>query len=216
MKIALNLSTVVGLLLLAAGAHAQTAPGGEAKPAEPKPTEAKPAPTKPGEAKPAEAKPGATPPPPAGAGTEAAPAEGEPEEPAAPGDAAGQPALPPGPATTAAGVGAPPLFPEPASDANALKQQGADRPGARAGEKDSGVFAEDWWSHSRPVLELHGYLRARFELFHHFSLGRVDSPQTALWPRPADDSYVDEQQIRQGGSTLCTPDEVDRGTDDSY
>src|SRR5206468_8080339 len=26
------------------------------------------------------------------------------------------------------------------------------------------VFAEDWWSHARPVFEIHGYFRTRGEL----------------------------------------------------
>lgn len=54
------------------------------------------------------------------------------------------------------------------------------------------VFAEDWWTHSRPVIELHGYFRVRAELFHNFSLGRVDVPNAALWPQPADNSYIDQ------------------------
>jgi uncharacterized protein (TIGR04551 family) len=54
------------------------------------------------------------------------------------------------------------------------------------------VFAEDWWTHARPVLELHGYFRVRAELFHGFALGRIDSPENALWPQPADNSYVDQ------------------------
>lgn len=56
----------------------------------------------------------------------------------------------------------------------------------------SEVFAEDWWTHARPVLELHGYLRLRAELFHNFSLGRVDVPSAAFWPQPSDNSYIDQ------------------------
>lgn len=58
--------------------------------------------------------------------------------------------------------------------------------------KSNEVFAEDWWTHTRPVLELHGYFRLRAELFHNFSLGRVDVPNAALWPQPADNSYIDQ------------------------
>lgn len=44
--------------------------------------------------------------------------------------------------------------------------------------------------HSRPVFELHGGLRARAELLHNFSLGRVDAPALALWPQPVDNTYT--------------------------
>jgi uncharacterized protein (TIGR04551 family) len=59
------------------------------------------------------------------------------------------------------------------------------------------VFSEDWWSHTRPVLELHGYFRTRGELFHNFALGRHNSPTDAqnLWPQPLDHSYVDEKGV---------------------
>lgn len=65
--------------------------------------------------------------------------------------------------------------------------------GGQIGANPNEVYAEDWWSHARPVLELHGYFRMRAELFHNFSLGRVDPPDTALWPVPPDNSYRDEQ-----------------------
>lgn len=71
--------------------------------------------------------------------------------------------------------------------------------------KPNEVFAEDWWTHARPVLELHGYFRLRAELFHNFSLGRVDVPDAALWPQPPDNSYIDQS----GGMhqvKLCGPD----------
>jgi len=94
-----------------------------------------------------------------------------------------------------------------------LKKQGDQRPGAATA--NDAVFAEDWWSHARPVLEMHGYFRVRAELFHHFSLGRVDLPTQAMWPRPADNSYVALNQQRQAiGSVLCTPEEVDAGDND--
>jgi uncharacterized protein (TIGR04551 family) len=53
------------------------------------------------------------------------------------------------------------------------------------------VYADDWWMHSRPIFELHGYLRVRAELFQNFSLGRLDPPGVSLWPQPADNSYTD-------------------------
>ncbi len=52
------------------------------------------------------------------------------------------------------------------------------------------VYAEDWWTTARPVVEIHGYFRTRAELFHNFALGRADPMNLALWPQPADNSYV--------------------------
>src|SRR5262249_21344182 len=62
---------------------------------------------------------------------------------------------------------------------------------ASIGANPREVYAEDWWVRSHPVLELHGYLRVRAELFHGFALGRADTPENALWPQPADNSYTD-------------------------
>ncbi len=59
------------------------------------------------------------------------------------------------------------------------------------GAKPSDVYAEDWWSHTRPIFEIHGYYRVRAELFHNFSLGRKDAPGSQFWPQPADNDYVD-------------------------
>ena len=58
------------------------------------------------------------------------------------------------------------------------------------GADPKAVYAEDWWVHSRPVFELHGVLRARAELLHNFSLGRIDRPDLALWPQPVDNAYT--------------------------
>ncbi len=60
-----------------------------------------------------------------------------------------------------------------------------------AAATDKAVRSTDWWTHSRPVFEIHGYFRVRAELFQNFSLGRKDPPGTAMWPRPIDDGYVD-------------------------
>jgi uncharacterized protein (TIGR04551 family) len=68
---------------------------------------------------------------------------------------------------------------------------------------DDSVLAEDWWSHSRPVFEIHGYFRTRAELFHNFSLGRRDTPDAATWPQPIDNSYTDSKNTGQG-QKLCT------------
>lgn len=69
--------------------------------------------------------------------------------------------------------------------------RGSDRNHGEVGAKPSDVFAEDWWNFGRPILELHGYFRVRAELFHNFSLGRIDPPDAALWPQPPDNSYRD-------------------------
>ena len=82
-----------------------------------------------------------------------------------------------------------PAEPKAAPPAEAPAEASAEeKPAPKQGE----VFAEDWWTHARPVLELHGYFRLRAELFHNFSLGRVDVPNAALWPQPADNSYIDQ------------------------
>jgi uncharacterized protein (TIGR04551 family) len=63
------------------------------------------------------------------------------------------------------------------------------------GAAPSMVYSEEWWSHTRPVLELHGYFRTRGELFHNFFLGRRDDPfdsadrRQYLFPQPLDNSY---------------------------
>src|SRR5262249_58699449 len=103
-------------------------------------------------------------------------------------------------------------------------QQGQPAPAAKPGgpsavperKSEESVLAEDWWSHARPVFELHGYFRTRAELFHNFALGRIDPPDTAVWPQPADNyfvAYPSQQPI--GSSRLCTPSEAGfGGTDD--
>lgn len=101
-------------------------------------------------------------------------------------------------------------FPNPAEDQKALEKQGAERPKDIETER---VFAEDWWSHTRPTLELHGNFRVRASLYHNFSLNRLDSPGAALWPRPADDAY--SVQGRDYGAYACTADETKSGSNDS-
>ncbi|MFC1641385.1 TIGR04551 family protein [Myxococcota bacterium] len=64
------------------------------------------------------------------------------------------------------------------------------------------VYAEDWWSHARPVFELHGYYRLRAELFHRMALGRLDSPNQSLFPQPIDYGYSDGAS--EWGPRLCT------------
>jgi len=86
----------------------------------------------------------------------------------------------------------------PFHDQQALVNQGDQRPpGESSGEigaKPNDVYSDDWWGHTRPIVELHGYFRTRGELFHNFSLGRHDSSTTSnnpnLWPQPLDNSYT--------------------------
>ncbi len=74
------------------------------------------------------------------------------------------------------------------------------------------VFAEDWWSHSRPLFEIHGNFRVRAELFNKFALNRRDTPSTALWPRPADNYYTPINGGQSFGPVQCTPNEAGTGS----
>ncbi len=185
------------------------------RPAEPQPAEPTPpaaAPAAPAPAAPAPTTPAPAAPAPAAAPTEAPPAEAtEDEEPAA------EPsALPP----AQPGLTPLPVWPEPAADSEALERQGSQRPTAKPAAGDA-VFAEDWWTHTRAILEWHGQFRARGELFYKFHLGRVDPPSTALWPRPLDHRYrfvsgSNSNASDTIGPALCTPDEVGSGTQDGF
>src|SRR5262245_28488402 len=63
---------------------------------------------------------------------------------------------------------------DPSKDQQRLNQQGRDRPtqDGTIGSRPSEVYSEDWWAHTRPIFEIHGYFRTRGELFHNFALGR--------------------------------------------
>src|SRR5262249_13883390 len=82
-------------------------------------------------------------------------------------------------------------------------QQGRERPTADGtiGARPSDVYSEDWWAHTRPIVELHGYFRTRGELYHNFALSRHNSPgddaNTALWPQPLDNTYTDRNGQRR-------------------
>jgi uncharacterized protein (TIGR04551 family) len=84
----------------------------------------------------------------------------------------------------------------------------------RPAEDPDRVLAEDWWSHTRPSLELHGYFRVRWEMFYNFHLGRIDNPADAMFPRPADDAYRDLQGLEHGPQ-LCTQSEAGSGGNDN-
>ena len=203
---------------------AQPAPDAKRAPADAKPAEPKPAvaPAAPAPAAPA---PAAAPAPTAPAPA-AAPAADAPQ-PAV--DATEEPDVAPEPAgalpQAQPGMNPLPVWPEPAEDAAALKRQGAERPGAAKPAGGNAVFAEDWWTHTRPILEWHGSFRARGELFYKFHLGRNDPRASALFPRPVDHYY----EAAAGGTSttgignrqLCTESDTGgsssalRGCDDN-
>ena len=90
---------------------------------------------------------------------------------------------------------------DPASDQAKLLKQGSERPtnDGTIGARPSEVYSEDWWAHTRPIIELHGYFRTRGELYHNFSLGRpaIGSDEQNLWPQPLDNSYTGTSGARQ-------------------
>lgn len=102
---------------------------------------------------------------------------------------------------------------DPASDQAKLLKQGSERPtnDGTIGARPSEVYSEDWWAHTRPIIELHGYFRTRGELYHNFSLGRpaVGSDEQNLWPQPLDNSYIqangEPRQVLLCGSSATEP-----------
>ncbi|MET0793658.1 MAG: TIGR04551 family protein [Polyangiaceae bacterium] len=123
------------------------------------------------------------------------------------------PAVAPAPGTPSGGFAPLPAWPEPGSDAAELKRQNAERPSVAAGKRgEQDVFAEDWWAHARPVLELHGDFRVRAEMFYQFGLGRSEKPSAAVWPQAPDNYYIDTSGAPHGAS-LCTPDEANVSSD---
>lgn len=85
--------------------------------------------------------------------------------------------------------------PDKTKDAATLKGQGDAAPAAAKDPKGSSgqVFSDEWWTHTRPLIEFHGFFRTRGEVFHNFSLGRIDGSlsKANLFPRPSHDSYTD-------------------------
>jgi uncharacterized protein (TIGR04551 family) len=109
------------------------------------------------------------------------------------------------------------LFPNPSLDTRGLQQQGEERPDAR---REGGsvtledIFAEDWWSHARPIFEFHGYFRTRWNLFYNLALGRRDPPSQALYPQPSDNQYQavsGNMGSTSVGPLLCTAKESSSG-----
>src|SRR5450432_2547488 len=199
----------LGFLAIPALAEAQQKAPAAAPDAAPKATPEAPKPTDAAKPKPSDAKPSDAPSPvpaPDSATTPDTAGETTPE--ALPLPAA------PVPGTPSGGFNPLPAWPEPNSDAAELKRQNSERPrdgAVKSGEHE--VFAEDWWTHARPLLELHGNFRVRAELFYQFSLGRRDTPTNALWPQPADNYFVGTNSQPYGAAALCTADETNSGTD---
>jgi uncharacterized protein (TIGR04551 family) len=103
----------------------------------------------------------------------------------------------PGPSTQPGAPGGAAAI-DPSKDQRDLAAQGAARPSLSTdgaiGAKPQDVYSEDWWGHTRPILEIHGYFRTRGELYHNFFLGRHEPPvgtEHRLWPQPIDHTYVD-------------------------
>ncbi len=136
---------------------------------------------------------------------------------------AGDPSTPP-PATTPPPVpgAADPATPaagtvDPAADQQKLATQGRDRPLSQTNDGSIGaspreVYSEDWWGHTRPILEIHGYFRTRGELYHNFALGRHTSPggdDHNLWNHPLDHTYTDkstsEKKVSKCGDSGADP-----------
>src|SRR5450432_4809927 len=201
----------LGFLTIPALAEAQQkAPAPAAAPdAAPKATPEAPKPSDAPKPKPSDAKPSDAPSPAPAPDSDVAPdtaREALPEATPLPAAAA--------PGTPSGGFNPLPAWPEPGTDAAELKRQNSERPreaGGKSGEHE--VFAEDWWTHARPLLELHGNFRVRAELFYQFSLGRRDAPANALWPQPADNYFVGTNSQPYGAAALCTADETNSGTD---
>jgi uncharacterized protein (TIGR04551 family) len=81
---------------------------------------------------------------------------------------------------------------------------------ASIGADPKDVYAEDWWVHSRPTIELHGYFRVRAELFHGFTLGRTEEP-AALWPQPLDNTSGSRRVLGCGDATQTCEDKSQAG-----
>src|SRR5690606_17596001 len=124
-----------------------------------------------------------------------------------------------------------PVAPDPTRDARTLAAQGEAGPVAPAASASNlaatpsvlattpvaqtaaapipdAIFAEDWWTHARPIIEIHGAFRTRTQLFHNFSLGRFDTPSQAMWSRPTDSTYAPSNG-EVLGPRLCTGNEQD-------
>ncbi len=142
------------------------------------------------------------------------PIEPEPTEPTTPEPQPIDPEPAAGPPLPSSSTSEGTLFPQATQDAQALQAQGDERPksDAPAVSGSPEIFAEDWWSHARPVFEFHGYFRTRATLFHNFFLGRIDAPGQGVYPPPSDYQYTAVSATGVGstsGPSLCDDTESD-------
>ncbi|MDX2055358.1 MAG: TIGR04551 family protein [Polyangiaceae bacterium] len=179
------------VVLGASGAYAQS----EAAPAPPPPADA-PAPPSADDAAAAPVDPSAE------AAPAAPPSEAQPSEPTPP--QPGPEAAPPSDNR----LKLTPSMPEAADRVATPDEEAAPQPKSR-------IFAEDWWSHARPIFELHGNFRVRAELFNKFALNRHDAQASAIWPQPADNVYTPITSGEPVGPAKCTPDEAGTGGETS-
>jgi uncharacterized protein (TIGR04551 family) len=73
-------------------------------------------------------------------------------------------------------------------------------------ERSDEVYSDTWWGKTRPVFELHGYFRTRFELWNNFALSRHENAGADphnLFPNPIDHSYTDSTGTPRNVN-LCT------------
>lgn len=132
-------------------------------------------------------------------------AQADPVAPPPPTTAPAPPAPPPSAPPTTEPAERPTLVPPaPSSSASAPPPADPSRPAPRPlasegvqgalTQRSSELFSEDWWTHTRPVFEIHGLYRVRAELFHNFALGRTDAfPDSGLWAPPIDYAYLNPQ-----------------------
>ncbi len=116
---------------------------------------------------------------------------------------------------------------DPAQDAQKLAAQGKDKDktlgppsgsDGTIGASPREVYSEEWWAHTRPIVELHGYFRTRGELYHNFTLGRHNYPgadDQNLWPQPLDHSFTGVPNLKQYSVRLCGDSGKDECTDKS-
>ena len=95
----------------------------------------------------------------------------------------------------------------PAGDQAKLLKQGSERPtnDGTIGARPSEVYSEDWWAHTRPIIELHGYFRTRGELLPQLLARSPRDPQRQPEPLAAaarQQLHAPERRSR-ARSSLC-------------
>ncbi|NRA35490.1 MAG: TIGR04551 family protein [Polyangiaceae bacterium] len=207
-NLALILAATSWGLFTVGSVKAQPVPPPTAEPA-PRAEAAKPA-TAPADAPPAEPAPAA---PPGNAVPTEAPAVPNPDKTgtATPAAAASAEPMPTAPVSGTPASTPPPVASSPTASSNGDKAAAASKGGADSdtAQGKAAVYAEEWWTHARPIFEFHGYFRLRWEMFNNFYLGRADSPDGSIWPRPADSFYAVDSNTSFGANQLCNREESD-------